>query len=88
MKTIFLIFSMGFLTVSTGKNKQSHQIFNQNGKKVCYKNIINNSQKSDVLLFGEYPDNSVDHWLELEITKDVSEKRNLVLGAEMLEVDN
>ena len=88
MKTIFLIFSMGFFVVSTAQNKQSYQIFNQNGKKVCYKNIINSSQKSDVLLFGEYHDNSVAHWLELEITKDLSEKRNLVLGAEMLEADN
>ncbi len=88
MKTIFLVFSMVFFVVSNAQNKQSYQIFNQNGKKVCYKNIINNSQKSDVLLFGEYHDNSVAHWLELEITKDLSEKRNLVLGAEMLEADN
>lgn len=88
MKTIFLIFSMGFFVVSNAQNKQSYQIFNQNGKKVSYENIINNSQKSDVLLFGEYHDNSVAHWLELEITKDLSEKRNLVLGAEMLEADN
>lgn len=88
MKTIFLIFSMGFFIVSPAQNKQSYQIFNQNGKKVSYKKIINSSQKSDVLLIGEYHDNSVAHWLELEITKDVSEKRNLVLGAEMLESDN
>jgi uncharacterized iron-regulated protein len=88
MKTIFLIFLMGFFIVSTAQNKQSYRIFNQNGRKVCYKKIINSSQKSDVLLFGEYHDNSVAHWLELELTKDLSEKRNLVLGAEMLEADN
>jgi uncharacterized iron-regulated protein len=41
-----------------------------------------------VLLFGEYHDNSVAHWLELEITKDLFEKKLLVLGAEMLEADN
>ena len=88
MKTIFLIFSMGFFIVSPAQNKQSYQVFNQKGKKVCYRKIINSSQKSDVLLFGEYHDNSVAHWLELEITKDLSEKRNVVLGAEMLEADN
>jgi uncharacterized iron-regulated protein len=88
MKTIFLIFSMGFFTIVIAQNKQSYQIFNQNGKKVCYKKTINSSQKSDVFLFGEYHDNSFAHWLELEITKDLSEKRNLVLGAEMLEADN
>jgi uncharacterized iron-regulated protein len=41
-----------------------------------------------VLLFGEFHDNSVAHWLELEITKDLFEKKGLVLGAEMLEADN
>jgi uncharacterized iron-regulated protein len=63
-------------------------IYDQNGKKSTYKDIINSSQKADVLLFGEYHDNSVVHWLELEITKDLFGKIVLVLGAEMLEADN
>jgi uncharacterized iron-regulated protein len=88
MKTLFLIFLTSFFTIALAQNKQSYQIFNQNGKKVCYKNIINSSQKSDVVLFGEYHDNSVAHWLELEITKDLLDKKNLVLGSEMLEADN
>ena len=88
MKSIFLIFSISFFGIVASQNKQSYQIFNQNGKKVSYKKLINTSQKSDVLLFGEYHDNSVAHWLELEITKDLFEKKGLVLGAEMLEADN
>ena len=39
-------------------------------------------------MFGEYHDNSVVHWLQLEFTKDLAEKKALVLGAEMLEADN
>jgi len=88
MKTVFLIFSIGFFGIVASQNKQSYQIFNQSGKKVSYKKLINTSQKSDVLLFGEFHDNSVAHWLELEITKDLFEKKGLVLGAEMLEADN
>jgi uncharacterized iron-regulated protein len=88
MKTVFLIFSIGFFGIVASQNKQSYQIFNQSGKKVSYKKLINSSQKSDVLLFGEYHDNSVAHWLELEITKDLLDKKNLVLGAEMFEADN
>ena len=88
MKTVFLIFSIGFFGIVTSQNKQSYQIFNQSGKKVSYKKLINTSQKSDVLLFGEFHDNSVAHWLELEITKDLFGKKGLVLGAEMLEADN
>lgn len=88
MKTVFLIFLIGYFGIVASQNKQSYQIFNQNGNKVSYKKLINTSQKSDVLLFGEFHDNSVAHWLELEITKDLFEKKGLVLGAEMLEADN
>jgi uncharacterized iron-regulated protein len=63
-------------------------IYDQNGKKASYKDIIKSSQKAEVLLFGEYHDNSVAHWLELEITKDLFGIKLLVLGAEMLEADN
>jgi uncharacterized iron-regulated protein len=41
-----------------------------------------------VVLFGEHHNNSIIHWLQLELTKDLAEKKNLVLGAEMFEVDN
>ena len=88
MKIVFLIFSIGVFIGTSAQNKQSYQVFNQKGKKVCYRKIINSSQKSDVLLFGEFHDNSVAHWLELEITKDLLGKKNIVLGAEMLESDN
>ena len=88
MKSIFLIFISSFFLFSNAQNKPSYLIYDQNGKKASYKDIINSSQKSDVLLFGEYHDNSVAHWLELEITKDLFGKTLLVLGAEMLEADN
>ena len=88
MKSIFLIFMFNFFLISNAQNKQSYHIYDQIGKKASYKEILNSSQKADVLLFGEYHDNSVAHWLELEITKDLFGKKLLVLGAEMLEADN
>ena len=88
MRSIFVLLMASFFLFSNAQNKQSYKIFNKNGKKASYNDIISSSQKSDVLLFGEYHDNSVVHWLELEILKDLSDKRNLVLGAEMLEADN
>lgn len=88
MRSIFVLLMASFFLYSTAQNKQSYKIFNNNGKKASYKDIINSSQKTDVLLFGEFHDNSVVHWLELEILKDLSDKRKLVIGAEMLESDN
>jgi uncharacterized iron-regulated protein len=78
------------LHVSTveGQNKMPYQLFDKNGKKTTYDKLIKAAEKTEVLLFGEYHDNSVVHWLQLEITKDLSEKKALVLGAEMIEADN
>ena len=88
MKSLLLILISFFFLYSSAQNKPSYLIYDQNGKKASYKDIINSSQKAEVLLFGEYHDNSVAHWLELEITKDLFGKIVLVLGAEMLEADN
>ncbi len=88
MKSLPLILISFFFLYSSAQNKPSYLIYDQNGKKASYKDIINSSQKAEVLLFGEYHDNSVAHWLELEITKDLFGKKVLVLGAEMLEADN
>ncbi len=70
------------------QDKQSYQIFDKNGKKSSYEKLLKASSKTQVVLFGEYHDNSVVHWLQLELTKDLADKTDLVLGAEMLEADN
>jgi uncharacterized iron-regulated protein len=68
--------------------KPAYVIFNAKGKKVSHKKMMQSLKKSDVLLFGEYHNNPIVHWLQLEITKELGESRQLVLGAEMFERDN
>lgn len=79
---------MFFSAVVSAQDKQSYQLFDKNGKRTTYKKLLAASLKNEVVLFGEYHNNSVVHWLQLELTKDLAEKSNLVLGAEMLEADN
>jgi len=50
--------------------------------------MIRSVQGKDVVLFGEFHNNPISHWLELEVTKDCHQFRDLVLGAEMFEQDN
>jgi len=50
--------------------------------------MIRQLAKKDIVLFGEYHNNAIAHWLELAVAKDLSEKRNLTFGAEMFEADN
>jgi uncharacterized iron-regulated protein len=81
---IFIIFMIsGF-----AQDKSPYQLYDKKGKKVNYKKLLQSAENAEVVLFGEYHNNSVVHWLQLELTKDLFEKKPLVLGAEMLEADN
>ncbi|EID76644.1 ChaN family lipoprotein [Imtechella halotolerans] len=81
---ITLLWSSTFL----GQNKAPYQFYNSKGKKTSYSKLLKNTKKVDIVLFGEFHDNSIVHWLQLEFTKDIAQKRALILGAEMIETDN
>lgn len=87
MRKIILAF-LACNTLALAQDKLAYQLYDSKGKKVKYSKLLTSSLKSDIVLFGEYHNNSVVHWLQLELTKDAAEKKNLVLGAEMLEADN
>jgi len=70
------------------QNKLPYQLFDKNGKKTTYDKLVKVASNAQVVLFGEYHNNSVVHWLQLELTKDIAQKKEIVLGAEMLEADN
>ena len=86
-KLTFSIFLFATV-ISAAQDKKAYQIFDKNGKKTSYEKLLKAGEKSEVVFFGEYHDNSVVHWLQLEFTKDLAQKKDLVLGAEMLEADN
>lgn len=84
LTTISLL--IGF--VNFGQNKMPYQLYTKEGKKTTYNKLLKAAEKNEVVLFGEYHDNSIVHWLQLEFTKDLAQKKSLVLGAEMIEADN
>ncbi|TXI70645.1 MAG: iron-regulated protein [Flavobacterium sp.] len=88
MKNLILYLAIVLSLSSVAQDKKAYQIFDKRGKKSSYEKVLKAAEKTDVVLFGEYHDNSVVHWLQLEFTKDLAEKKDLVLGAEMLEADN
>jgi uncharacterized iron-regulated protein len=83
----FLFFLVSCITGFT-QTKPAYILYNAKGKKVSYTKMIKTIVQKDIVLIGEYHNNAISHWMELEITKDCKEKRNLVLGAEMFEQDN
>ncbi|MBW8199290.1 ChaN family lipoprotein [Flagellimonas abyssi] len=86
-KSLFLLtFVLTFLTVSA--QKEPYIIYNAKGKKVSYKKMLKTLEKKDMVLFGELHNNPIAHWLQYELTADLHSKRQLILGAEMMEADN
>ncbi len=88
MKTIWFTLILLFSLSLQAQEKKAYQLFDKNGKKTSYGKLLKSSLQTQVVLFGEFHDNAIAHWLQLELTKDVAEKRPVVLGAEMIEADN
>lgn len=88
MKKLILLTSIFVCLIAQSQDKKAYQLFDINGKKTTYKKLLEKAAETEVVLFGEYHNNAISHWLELEITMDVEKKKHIVLGAEMLEADN
>ena len=88
MKNSIVLLCCFFAILGFSQNKEAYQLFDKDGNKTSYKKLLKASLKTEVVLFGEFHNNAISHWLELELTKDISDKRQIVLGAEMLEADN
>lgn len=79
-----------FVLIGTlqAQRKEAYQLFTASGKKITYGRMVKELEKKDVVLFGEYHNNPICHWLQLAVTRDLGKKRRLILGAEMFEADN
>lgn len=71
-------------------DKPAYILFNQKGKAVKYKRMLEAAQKAEVVFFGELHNNPISHWLQYELTKDLHSSLGgkIILGAEMFEADN
>lgn len=83
----FFIFQVSFLNAQEVK---PFQFYNQKGKTVKFDKMIKDLANYEVVFIGEHHNNSINHWLQLRITKALFDQKNgqLTLGAEMFERDN
>ena len=88
MKYILFIITAFTFTNLNAQDKKAYQLFDKKGKKVTFDKVIKETLKTEVVLFGEFHDNPICHWLQIELTKKVAAKGKIVLGAEMIEADN
>ena len=89
-KRVFAFLLLASMAVTAFTQKQAYRLFREDGKKVKYEKMVEAASGADVVLFGELHNNSISHWLQLEISRDLHEIKgeDLVLGAEMFESDN
>lgn len=88
MKKQIAIVILLFSVLIHAQEKKAYQLFDKNGKKVSYKKLLKSAEATQVVLFGEFHNNAISHWLELELTKDIAKDKKIILGAEMFEADN
>ena len=90
MKRLLAITIAGALFLSFAGDKPAYRIYNSAGKDIKYSKMLKNISDADVILFGEYHDNPISHWLQRELTENLYavKQDSLVLGAEMFEADN
>ncbi len=88
LRTILFLITLFIFSFGFSQNKPAYILYNKNGKKVSFRKLIRDANKSNVILFGELHNNAISHWLQLELTKGLGENNDLILGAEMFEKDN
>jgi uncharacterized iron-regulated protein len=92
-KKLLPLFILGWVLlliapIIQAQDKPAYVLYNAKGKKVRFSKMMQQLEETDIFLFGEYHNNPISHWLQLEVTTGLAGKRQLVLGAEMFEQDN
>ena len=87
-RALFLLIFSLITFISYSQKKPAYIIYTATGKKVSYKKMLKTLDKKDIILFGELHNNAIAHWMQYEVTNDLSASNSMILGAEMFEADN
>ncbi|GAA4845671.1 ChaN family lipoprotein [Algivirga pacifica] len=87
---IVFLFLLSMITTNSFAQLKAFEIYNAQGKVVTFEQMMDTLSETDVVFFGELHNNPIAHWMQLETTKALYErkKENLILGAEMFECDD
>ena len=69
---LFIVAAFTFANLNA-QDKKAYQLFDKKGKKVTFDKVITETLTTEVVLFGEFHDNPICHWLDLELTKEVAQ---------------
>ena len=84
-------FMLAIFILGAFKPKPAYQIFSgEKSKSINFDKMMKSMKDADVVFFGESHNNSICHWLQLQVLKSLAETtgKNVVVGAEMFEADD
>ncbi|AEA43188.1 ChaN family lipoprotein [Fluviicola taffensis] len=87
MKTILL--ALLVYSSSYAQDLEAFRIFDSKGKQVSFQKMMNQVSANQVILFGEFHDNPISHWMELNVLMELNKKTKssqLAVGFEMFEL--
>ncbi|WP_372473002.1 ChaN family lipoprotein [Capnocytophaga sp. ARDL2] len=87
MKALLTIYFLLLTFFGFSQEKKAFELYDAIGKKVSYYKMMKQLEKQDVVFFGEFHNNTLVHWLQLQVLKDLSNKRLMRFGLEMFERD-
>ena len=77
------------LSKALANSPRAYALFDKVGKPVAWPDLVKAAREADVVLFGEYHDEPIMHWLQAELIRDLLDADiRPTLGAEMLEADD
>ena len=87
---LLLCLPLAALCGLTSGDLPAYCLYNGQGDEVRFSKMVKTLAEADVVLFGEYHDNPIVHWLQLETAKALLEakKDKLAIGMEMFESDD
>ena len=85
----YLVFCLLICSGSYAQELEAFRIFDSKGKEVSFQKMMTKVSQNQVVLFGEFHDNPISHWLELHVLMELNKKAagpKLAVGFEMFEL--
>lgn len=85
----YLILALLFCATAYGQDLEAFRIFDAKGKEVSFQKMMTKISANQVVLFGEFHDNPISHWMELHVLMELNKQAkgsDLAVGFEMFEL--
>lgn len=85
----YLVFCLLICSGAYAQDLEAFRIFDSKGKEVSFQKMMTKVSQNQVVLFGEFHDNPISHWLEVNVLIELNKQTKgpkLAVGFEMFEL--